>query len=322
MTRDHIKPLLFTLGLDPDWGLYAPRLIELAKSHGYGVHILETGAPLGTGTFTSNIVQNENDPGTNPDALASKEVLPEGMKDFGDPYPQPTSGETDQPHAKDEKLVAWPDTIIAQTQMSNFVEDLVNYFREAGLTVAGDWKPDFDLNQLPDYAKSIGADLVALPKVGFPSSLIQGALVRHLESAGLQVELIAEVTEQELEALEADNAQRGAGDATKESTLSGARSQSQASLNSAMSGELPLESVIGQRARSQVTRKDGTVLVPAGEIVTREMLARAQQDHLEGQLLEAVKVDRDSNHLPPDMRDGNTTDSNPSSVPAATSNES
>jgi hypothetical protein len=166
-----IQPILFVIGQRDDWGLFMPQLLRLAKEHGAGIYVLETGAPLGTGNFTSNAVQNKPAP-------------------------------TDAPQPTDDTL-AWPDTVISSAVMNDFVDGLVRYFRKAGFKSAGDWKPDFDHAKLGEYAEGIGASIIAMPKTGFPASLIQGTHVSTLESQGYHVELLEEVTQEELDALKA-----------------------------------------------------------------------------------------------------------------------
>ena len=54
----NINQILFVLGLRSDWGLYMHNLIELARETNSSIHLLETGAPLGTGSFTSTAVMD------------------------------------------------------------------------------------------------------------------------------------------------------------------------------------------------------------------------------------------------------------------------
>jgi hypothetical protein len=166
-----VPPILFVLGQRDDWGLFMPRLLRLAQENQAGVHVLETGAPLGTGNFTSNAVQNKSAPSDTP---------------------QPT-----------DDTLAWPDTVVTSAVMNEFVDGLVDYFRKAGFKAAGDWQPDFDHGQLGEYAERIGAQIIALPKTGFPASLIQSTYVSGLEGRGYQVVLLEEITQEELEALKA-----------------------------------------------------------------------------------------------------------------------
>jgi hypothetical protein len=166
-----VQPILFVLGQRDDWGLFMPQLLRLAQDNHAGVYVLETGAPLGTGTFTSNAVQNKSAPSDTP---------------------QPT-----------DDTLAWPDTVVTTAVMNEFVDGLVNYFRKAGFKAAGDWQPDFDHGQLGEYAERLGARIIALPKTGFPASLIQSTYVPTLEGQGYRVVLLEEITQEELEALKA-----------------------------------------------------------------------------------------------------------------------
>jgi hypothetical protein len=279
------KPLLFALGLDPNWGLYAPALLELARREGRGIHILETGAPLGTGTFTSSSVMNEQDAGANPAAPVVHMDLPEGMKDFGDPHPDelptPNPIEESKPVQAGDSTLAWPDTVIANARMSDFVQDLVQYFKDAGFTAAGEWRPDFEMGHLKDYARHIGADLVALPKVGFPANLIQNAVVNSLHEAGLRVELLHEASGPEIEALEEQNAARGIDDS--------AADRSVVSMNAAKAGQEPLEALIGRRSRVNVPALDGSMLILEGGIVDATILERARADNMVEALVSAVE---------------------------------
>jgi hypothetical protein len=166
-----VPPILFVLGQRDDWGLYMPQLLRLAQKNHAGIHVLETGAPLGTGNFTSNAVQNKAAPSDTP---------------------QPT-----------DDTLAWPDTVVTSAVMNEFVDGLVDYFRKAGFKAAGDWKPDFDHAQLGEYAERIGAKIVAMPKTGFPASLIQSTNVGTLEQEGYQVVLLEEITQEEIDSLNA-----------------------------------------------------------------------------------------------------------------------
>ncbi len=170
-TGGSVQPILFVLGQRDDWGLFMPQLLRLAQQNHTGIHVLETGAPLGTGNFTSNAVQNKSAPSDTP---------------------QPT-----------DTTLAWPDTVVTSAAMNEFIDGLVEYFRKAGFKAAGDWQPDFDHGQLGEYAERIGAKIIAMPKTGFPASLIQNTNVGTLEGQGYQIVLLEEITGEELEALKA-----------------------------------------------------------------------------------------------------------------------
>ena len=280
-----VKPLLFALGLDPNWGLYAPALLELARREGVGIHVLETGAPLGTGTFTSSAVQNELDVSANPDAALAQplEAVPEGMKVFGDPYPVADQTPNKTPPAPGDVTLAWPDTVIANAKMNDFVDDLVRYFKEAGFTATGEWRPDFEMSELPNYARGIGAEIVALPRASGLTSVIQAPIVANLEAAGLRVQLLEEISGPELGALERQNAARGLEDNTT-------GEQAVTDLNSAMSGQRPLEGLLGKVSRANVSGLGNTNLISEGETVTEATLEQARADNLSDSLIAAVEV--------------------------------
>lgn len=280
-----VKPLLFALGLDPNWGLYAPALLQLAKREGVGIHILETGAPLGTGTFTSSAVHNELDVSANPDAALAQplEAVPEGMKAFGDPYPVADQTPEKIPTSSGDVTLAWPDTAIANAKMNDFVSDLVKYFEEAGFVASGEWRPDFEMGELPEYARRIGAEIVALPKAGGLKSAIQAPIVSNLEASGLQVHLLEEISGAELAALEAANAAKGLADnATGEQVVT--------DLKSAMSGQRPLEGLLGQVSRANVAGLGSMNLINEGQTVTEAILEQARADNLTQALIAAVEV--------------------------------
>ncbi len=280
-----MKPLLFALGLDPNWGLYAPALLQLAKREGVGIHVLETGAPLGTGTFTSSAVQNELDVSANPNAALAQqlEAVPEGMKVFGDPYPTADQTPEKIPTTVGDVTLAWPDTAIANAKMNDFVGDLVKYFKEAGFVASGEWRPDFEMGELPEYARRIGAEIVALPKAGGLATVIQAPIVANLEAAGLRVELLEEISGTELNALEAENAAQGlASSATGEQAVT--------DLASAMNGRRPLEGLLGRVSRANVTGLGNTNLILEGETVTEATLEQARADNLTEALIAAVEL--------------------------------
>jgi hypothetical protein len=294
----NVKPLLFALGLEPNWGLYAPALVELARSRGLGIHVLETGAPLGTGNFTSNAVQNEMDPAANPNAALAPdpEPLPDGMKDFGDPYPAAGQPATKEPVTPGDVTLAWPDTATANTKMNDFVQSLVDYFKGAGFTASGDWKPDFEMGELGAYARRIGAQVVALPKAGFLASLIQGPVIGKLKDEGLEVHLLEAVTAEELAALEA----RAAAGTDPESVNS--RERATTDLRAAMNGERPVEDLIGRTSRVDVPGVGETVLIRQNEQVTQAVLDRARADNLMDALVSAVEVPVNVNSGDPQPR--------------------
>jgi hypothetical protein len=281
-----VKPLLFALGLDPNWGLYAPALVEFARSRGLGIHVLETGAPLGTGTFTSNAVQNEMDPAANPQAAAiapDPEPLPEGMKDFGDPYPEPNQSPEKEPVTPGDVTLAWPDTATATAKMDDFVQSLVDYFKGAGFVASGEWRPDFEMASLGEYARRIGANVVALPKAGFFAGFIQGPIVAKLKDDGFHVELLEPVSAEELAALEARAA------ATGDQSVN-ARERATTDLRAAMTGERPVEDLVGRTARVDVPGVGGTMLIRQNEQVTQATLDKARADNLLEALTNAVEI--------------------------------
>jgi hypothetical protein len=184
-----VKPILFTLGLVRDWGLYMPHLLRVARKHG---------APAGTGTFTASTINNT------PVALVGK---PSSI--FDDPYPtEPEPGDrltsSDLRDPKNLNL-AWPDVVASTAQMNEFVSALLDYFRAAGFKAAGEWLPDFDHSQLAEYAHRIGAHVIAIPKAGFFSSLFQNLQAGELEQQGFEVVLLEEISQTDLDKLKAGN---------------------------------------------------------------------------------------------------------------------
>lgn len=193
-----LRPILFTLGLVRDWGLYMPHLLRVARKHGSGIHVLETGAPAGTGTFTASTINNT------PAALVGK---PSSIND--DPYPaEPEAdGRLSSSEMTDPKNLnlAWPDVVASTAQMNEFVSALVDYFRAAGFTAAGEWLPDFDHSQLAEYAHRIGAQVIAIPKGGFLSGLFQNFQAGELEQQGFEVVMLEEISQTDLDNLKAAN---------------------------------------------------------------------------------------------------------------------
>jgi hypothetical protein len=192
------KPILFTLGLVRDWGLYMPHLLRVARKHGSGIHVLETGAPAGTGTFTVSTINNT------PTELVGK---PSSIND--DLYPSEPV-QVDRLNTRDltdtkSLNLAWPDVVASTAQMNEFVSALVDYFRAAGFTAAGEWLPEFDHSQLAEYAQRIGARVIAIPKVGFLSGLFQGFQAGELEQQGFEVILLEEISQTDLDKLKAAN---------------------------------------------------------------------------------------------------------------------
>lgn len=243
-----VRPILFALGLRPDWGLYMPHLLRLARETNSGIHVLETGAPLGTGTFSSNAVMNTTQPivPTEAEVLGSPdpvlrraepgqtpaEPITKTPGDLntgdpvtalaGEPWTAPpvsvaTNAQQTDPHPShlepqratsaapqpDDPTLAWPDTVTATAQMNEFVESLVRYFQAAGVQASGDWQPDFDRVLLGEYARRIGASIIAVPRRGFPANLLQNLYIHKLEQDGFRVVLLEEISQQELDALKA-----------------------------------------------------------------------------------------------------------------------
>lgn len=280
-----MKPLLFALGLNPNWGLYAPSLLTLARREGVGIHVLETGAPLGTGTFTSSAVHNEMDSSANPDAALAPalKAVPAGMKSFGDPYPEAGQTPEKTPTAPGDVTLAWPDTVIANAKMNDFVTEIVRYFEDAGFVASGEWRPDFEMGNLAQYAQTIGAGIVALPKASGLTSAIQAPIVAQIEAAGLRVELLEEITGPELATLKAQNAARGLTD-------SGAGERAVTDLNAALQGERPLEELLGKTSRARVAGMNDAILIDEGQVVTKAILEQARADNLTESLIKAVEV--------------------------------
>lgn len=156
-----MSKILFVTGIREDWGLFMPHLLELAKARNASIHVLETAAPLGTGNFTVNPVQN-------------------------DPVPLQTPDPT-IPDVNPEDRQTAPDIAVVAHQTNAFVDDLVNYFRDAGFEATGDWQPDFNREHLGIYARQVNADLVAVIKRGWLAELMQGRFIDKLRDDGFEV---------------------------------------------------------------------------------------------------------------------------------------
>ncbi|HWG85104.1 MAG TPA: hypothetical protein VNT60_06465 [Deinococcales bacterium] len=156
-----MSKILFATGLRDDWGLYMPHLLEVAKARNASIHVLETAAPIGTGDFTVNPVQN-------------------------DPVPLQTPDPT-IPDVNPEDRQTAPDIAVAAHQTNVFVDQLVKYFQEAGFQATGDWQPDFNREHLGIYARQVNADLIAIVKHGWLAELFQGGYVGKLRDDGFEV---------------------------------------------------------------------------------------------------------------------------------------
>lgn len=168
-------PILFVIDHPDDWGLYMPQLLDLARTRGASLHVLETGGPLGTGSFTSNAVHLQQQPSLPLEAQV-----------------QPTTGGPDEAPAP-------ADTLEVTAQTNAFVEELVAYFQDAGIRSRGDWQPDYDRAQLGPYARNIGAQTIAVIDHGFPVNVLQSAYVGTLETEGFEVVRLRAVSDEELE---------------------------------------------------------------------------------------------------------------------------
>ena len=136
-------------------------LIDLARREGARVHVLETAAPIGTGEFTSNPVQNED-------------------------YPvEPPSPAVSTVNPADRETAA--DTGVAADRTNAYLEEMVSYLREHGVEAVWDWQPDFRREDLADYARRVGAQTVALVRRGFLAELIQQRHINDLTSEGFAV---------------------------------------------------------------------------------------------------------------------------------------
>jgi hypothetical protein len=183
-------PILFVIDQPDDWGLYMPQLIDLVRTRNSSIHILETGGPLGTGSFTSNAVHRQDKPSQD--------------KPNQDKPSQDKSSETLEADAQSTTSVstATPaDTLEATADTTAFLEELLAYFRDAGISAQGEWKPDYDRTQLGPYADKIGAYTIAVIDHGFPVNVLQSAYVSVLESEGFEVVRLHPISAEELEHL-------------------------------------------------------------------------------------------------------------------------
>lgn len=156
-----MRKILFAAETRDDWGLYMPHLLRVARDAGAPIHVLLTSAPLGTGNFTVNPVQNE------PVAL---ETADPSVRDV---------------NPSDRELA--PDIAVVANQTNAFLDELVAYFRSAGVEASGDWQPDFNREFLGVYARQVGADAVAVMQRGLLSGLLEGGYIHKLEGEGLRV---------------------------------------------------------------------------------------------------------------------------------------
>lgn len=174
------SPILLVVDHPNDWGLYMPQLLELARTRNASIHALETGAPLGTESFTSNGVHLQDQP--------SLRLEPQV-----EPSHDPKIGSTGAP--------APADTLQEGARTTAFLEELLAYFQDAGIEARGDWRPDYDRAQLGPYARKIGAQTIALIDHGFPVNVLQSAYIGVLEGEGLEVVRLHEVSADELDHL-------------------------------------------------------------------------------------------------------------------------
>ncbi len=190
-SKPKARQILFVLGLRNDWGLYMPALLDLARETNANIHLLETGAPLGTGSFTSTAVMD----GTQPKIET----------------PQPDNTIAIEPRLSENPNLAPADTLEVAMQTSSFIQELLTYFQESGFPATGDWKPEFDSNHLGDYASRIGAQIIAIPRPSFIAGLFQNALVSQLEAQGFRVEMLNEISNTELEILKSQTSNSAGG---------------------------------------------------------------------------------------------------------------
>ena len=235
--QEPVKPVLFVMGMRTDWGLFMPALFRLVREEHAGIHLLETGAPLGTGNFTSTAVQNDLEPDKTP-------VAPGVVSPPADPHPLEVMPEgrqqTVEPRSAADPNLAWPDTVASTAQMSGFVSEMLEYFRAAGFRAAGEWKPDFDRALLGEYAHGIGASVIAIPKRTLIAGIMQNAYVGKLEEQGFRVELLEEVSGDELEALK----QEATGGASNRDAAATTRNQDPATVG----GNLDAPTAVGTGA--------------------------------------------------------------------------
>ncbi len=175
-----VSPILLVIDHPDDWGLYMPQLLELVRSRQTSIHVLETGAPLGTGSFTSNAVQLQ----AQPSLKLEPQVRPS----------------TEQETVSDQ-APAPADTLEQTARTTAFLEELLAYFQDAGIEAKGDWQPDYDRAQLGPYARKIGAQTIALIDHGFPVNVLQSAYVSVLEEEGFEVVRLHPISADELDRL-------------------------------------------------------------------------------------------------------------------------
>jgi hypothetical protein len=281
-----IRPILFVLGLVRDWGLYTPHLLRLARKHSAGIHVLETGAPSGTGTFTASTINNR------PAALIGKpsSVFDDPHPSEAGPYDQLEVVESDSTDPENVNL-AWPDVVASTAQMNNFVSALVDYFAAAGFTAAGEWLPDFDYSKLAQYAHSIGAQVIAIPQGGFLSNLFEGFPVTDLVQQGFEVTWLEEISQTELDQLEADNSlmaehQPNEGSQQHVDAIDLAMLRASDALDGAIEGRVPEGALIGLTVSRPVS-KAGVILLQTGAIISQAAL---EQVRLAGAMDELLAV--------------------------------
>jgi hypothetical protein len=180
-------PILFVIDQPDDWGLYMPQLIDLVRTRNSSIHILETGGPLGTGSFTSNAVHWRDKP--------SQE------KPNQDKSSEPLEADAQSTTSVSTAAPTPADTLEATAHTTAFLEELLAYFRDAGISAQGEWKPDYDRTQLGPYADKIGAYTIAVIDHGFPVNVLQSAYVSVLESEGFEVVRLHPISAEELEHL-------------------------------------------------------------------------------------------------------------------------
>jgi hypothetical protein len=155
--------ILFAIGMLEGWALYIPDLVRHAKESNSAIHVLEFAAPLGTGTFTSN------------------------MPPESEAYPEPAVPAKAQDEKNFDPSTMPLDTAQAALETTDFLEMVGNSLRANDLTVTTSWMPEFDLEQLPQYALTCCADTVALIEQGWWAKLLNGDVRPLLKSQGLTV---------------------------------------------------------------------------------------------------------------------------------------
>lgn len=146
--------VLLVIGRPDELGLYMPQFVPLARASGGEVHLLEVSGAAGTGMFGDELAENAPATGASNDS---------------------------------QSIRAPEDTHTLAVQVNQNLEHFADDLRGAGLRVTADWRPDLELSELPDYARKVEADTVAIIKRPWWVEWLQQRELVPLKRQGLRV---------------------------------------------------------------------------------------------------------------------------------------